>query len=242
MALLDEQAKTRVPELVPIRYGRMLVSPFTFFRGAAYSIVASFAVAGRDRGLGAKRRRETNRGVAKAYREAIRNFARLGTLDIWYARQDVDDGRQAGRALRARYCQGSTRTSLRAFEKLAEIVDGRRRIASDPPVVLPIEEAVPPEMVDQLSGVMSDVINSYKRTLAGDRRRLLERFEYVHAARKLVGVGSVGTRAWIMLHAGRDADDPLVLQFRQAEAPSSSGFFQRAGTRITGSGSSRASG
>jgi hypothetical protein len=108
--------------------------------------------------------------------------------------------------------------SLRAFEKLTENVDGEARIVSDPPVLVGVEEAVPPGEVDQISEVVGTIIHSYQRTLAPDRRRLLERFRYVHAARKVVGVGSVGTRAWIMLLTGRDAADPLLLQFKEAGA------------------------
>ncbi len=284
VALLEEQAKTRVPELVPIRYGRMLVSPFTFFRGAAYimaadlaaaprtglevqlcgdahlsnfgafaapdrrlvfslndfdetlpgpfewdvkRLVASFAVAGRDRGFSAKQRNAINVGVVRAYREAIRDFARLGPLAVWYARQEVDDisrtlaTRASSKQLKrfeSNVAKARAKDSLRAFEKLTEIVDGEPRIASDPPIVIPIEEFVPPGEADRISDVMKEVIDSYGSTLASDRRRLLARFRYVHAAHKVVGVGSVGTRAWIMLLIGRDAPDPLFLQFKEAEA------------------------
>jgi uncharacterized protein (DUF2252 family) len=284
VALLEEQAKTRVPELVPIRYGRMLVSPFTFFRGAAYimaadlaeaprtglevqlcgdahlsnfgafaapdrrlvfslndfdetlpgpfewdvkRLVASFAVAGRDRGFSAKQRRPINLAVVRAYREAMQGFAQMGALELWYARQEVDDiartlATQATRKQFKRFernvAKARAKDSLRAFGKLTEIVDGEARIVSDPPIVVPIEELVAPGDTDQISDVMEKGIHSYGRTLAGDRRRLLERFRYVHLARKVVGVGSVGTRAWIMLLIGRDAEDPLFLQFKEAEA------------------------
>ena len=284
VALLEEQAKTRVPELVPIRYGRMLVSAFTFFRGAAYimaadladaprtglevqlcgdahlsnfgafaapdrrlvfslndfdetlpgpfewdvkRLVASFAVAGRDRDFSAKQRRPINLAVVRAYREAMRDFAQMRTLDVWYARQEVDEiasrwEAQASAKQLKRFqrnvAKARAKDSLRAFEKLTEIVDGEPRIASDPPIVIPVEELVAPGETDQISGSIDTIIDSYRRTLSSDRRRLLDRFRYVHAARKVVGVGSVGTRAWIMLLTGRDADDHLVLQFKEAEA------------------------
>ena len=284
VALLEEQAKTRVPELVPIRYGRMLVSPFTFFRGAAYimaadlaeaprtglevqlcgdahlsnfggfaapdrrlvfslndfdetlpgpfewdvkRLVASFAVAGRDGNFSAKQRRPINLAVVRAYREAMREFAQMRTLDVWYARQEVDEiasrwqaqasGKQFKR-FEKNVAKARSKDSLRAFEKLTEIVDGEPRIVSDPPIVVPVEELVASSETDQISDSVDTIIDSYRRTLAGDRRRLLERFRYVHLARKVVGVGSVGTRAWIMLLAGRDAQDPLFLQFKEAEA------------------------
>jgi uncharacterized protein (DUF2252 family) len=284
VVLLEEQATTRVPELVPIRYGRMLVSPFTFFRGAAYlmaadlaeaprtglevqlcgdahlsnfgvfaapdrrlvfslndfdetlpgpfewdvkRLVASFAVAGRDNGFKPKQRQAINSRAVRAYRKAMKSFAQMRTLDAWYSRQDVDEiARQWAAQVSAKrlkrfernVAKARAKDSLRAFEKLTENVDGEPRMVSDPPILVPIEEVVPSGAVDQISDVMGTIIHSYQRTLTPDRRRLLERFRYVHAARKVVGVGSVGTRAWIMLLTGRDADDPLFLQFKEAGA------------------------
>jgi len=282
--LLEEQARTRVSELVPIRYGRMLVSPFTFFRGAAYlmagdladsprtglevqlcgdahlsnfgafaspdrrlvfsvndfdetlpgpfewdvkRLVASFAVAGRDRGFAARQRHVVNTMVARSYREAIRDFAGMRNLDLWYARIDVDDlvarfaqaatGKQMKR-LEQNLAKTRAKDSLKAFAKLTHMVDGEPRIVSDPPLIVPIEEAVPASELDRLDEFVRNVIRSYRQTLPDDRRRLLERFRYVHSARKVVGVGSVGTRAWIVLLLGRDAGDPLFLQMKEAEA------------------------
>jgi uncharacterized protein (DUF2252 family) len=282
--LLEEQAASRVPELVPIRYGRMLVSPFTFFRGAAYPmaadlargprtglevqlcgdahlsnfgayaapdrrlvfsvndfdetlpgpfewdlkrLVASFAVAGRDRGFDAKRRRVINMAVTRAYREAMGAFAAMGNLDLWYARIEVDDllaeaarqgsRKQVKRAERNR-AKTESKDRLKAFAKLTETVDGKTRIASDPPLIVPVEELLPTAQHQELDDFIRAVFRSYRRTLSADRRRLLERYRYVHLARKVVGVGSVGTRAWIMLLEGRDAHDPLFLQFKEAEA------------------------
>jgi uncharacterized protein (DUF2252 family) len=281
--LLEKQAQSRVPDLVPIRYGRMLVSPFTFYRGAAYlmasdlagmprtglhaqlcgdahlsnfgafaaadrrlvfsindfdetlqgpfewdvkRLVASFAVAGRDRGFSDKERDGINVMVGQAYREAMARFAAMTNLDLWYTRVDVDEflaqwGKIASTEQLKRADRNLAKTrskgSLKALGKLTELVDGEPRIISDPPVVVPIEELLgdrAPELEDFLRGV----IRSYRRTLAGDRRKLLERYRYVHAARKVVGVGSVGTRAYIMLLLGRAGDDPLFLQFKEAEA------------------------
>jgi len=282
--LLEEQGKTRVPELVPVRYGRMLVSPFTFYRGAAYlmaadlagtprtglhaqlcgdahlsnfgafaapdrklvfsindfdetlpgpfewdvkRLVASFAVAGRDRGFGEKTRETINRTVGRAYRESMRRFAAMGNLALWYARADIDEveqqlRKQATAKQVKRYDANMAKTrskdSLKAFGKLTEIVDGEPRIIGDPPVVVPIEDLFGPEHAHKMEEFLVGVIRSYRRTLAGDRRKLLERYRYVHGARKVVGVGSVGTRAFIMLLLGRDGDDPLFLQFKEAEA------------------------
>ncbi|HEX4525998.1 MAG TPA: DUF2252 domain-containing protein [Gaiellaceae bacterium] len=281
--LLEQQAQTRVPELVPIRYGRMLVTPFTFYRGAAYlmasdlsslpksglnvqlcgdahlsnfgafaapdrrlvfsindfdethpgpfewdvkRLVASFAVAGRDRGYDEKQREAVNLAVAGSYREAISRYAGMKNLDLWYTRVDVEDLLTAFQALattkerkRAEKNLAKTRSkdSLRAFSKLTEIVDGEPRIIADPPVITPIEE-IAGDRLDELEEFLRGVIRNYRRTLTGDRRRLLERYRYVHAARKVVGVGSVGTRAFIMLLLGRDENDPLFLQFKEAEA------------------------
>jgi uncharacterized protein (DUF2252 family) len=282
--LLEEQATTRLPELVPVRYGRMLVSPFTFFRGAAYPmaadlagaprtglqvqlcgdahlsnfgvfaaadrrlvfsvndfdetlpgpfewdvkrLVASFAVAGRDRGFDAGRREAINTCAARSYREAMRSFAELGNLALWYARIEVDEllarARELGdgKALKRferNVAKARSKDSLKAFTKLTEIVGGEPRIAGDHPLIVPIEDVLPPEEQERAADYMRDVLRSYRRTLPADGRRLLERFRYLHAARKVVGVGSVGTRAWIMLLIGRDTTDPLFLQFKEAQA------------------------
>ncbi len=275
---------TRVQELVPIRYGRMLVSPFTFFRGAAsvmasdlsggprtglevqlcgdahlsnfgvYAasdrrlvfdindfdetlpgpfewdlkrLVASFAIAGRDRGFDAKQRQAINRAVTRAYRTAMKDFAGMGTLAVWYARIDADEivqlfQQQASKKQTMRIdrdvAKARTKDSLAAFAKLTHLVDGEPRIVGDPPLIVPVEDLVQPGESGGLEEFLHGLIRAYRQTLPGDRRRLLERFRYVHAARKVVGVGSVGTRAWIVLMVGRDESDPLFLQAKQAEA------------------------
>ena len=278
VAILEEQARTRVPELVPIRYERMLVSPFAFFRGAAaimardlaelphtrlqaqlcgdahlsnfgmfaapdrrlvFSVndfdetlpgpfewdlkrlAASFSVACREQGIEAE---PINRRVARAYREAIRTFAGMRTLDVWYARADVEElarrwGPTAARKQRKRFerdvAKARGKDSLRAFARLTEVVDGRPRIAADPPLIVPVEEIAG---TDDLEQQIRSILRSYRRTLPRDRRGLLERFRYAHAARKVVGVGSVGTRAWIVLLLGAGDHDPLFLQFKEAQA------------------------
>jgi uncharacterized protein (DUF2252 family) len=282
--LLEEQAATRVQELVPIRYGRMLVSPFTFFRGAAYlmasdlakaprtglhvqlcgdahlsnfgvyaapdrrlvfdvndfdetlpgpfewdlkRLVASFAVAGRDRGFSAKQRQTINRAVTEAYRKAMRSFAGMDTLALWYARIEVDQivelfRQQAGKKQRKQadrdIAKARTKDSLAAFAKLTHLVDGEPRIVSNPPLIVPVEELVQPGTRSSHGEFLHGLVRSYWETLPGDRRRLLERFRYVDSARKVVGVGSVGTRAWILLLLGRDEGDPLFLQAKEAQA------------------------
>ena len=281
--LLEEQAQTRVPELVPVRYGRMLVSPFTFYRGAAYlmasdlanmsrtslhtqlcgdahlsnfgvfaapdrrlvfsindfdetnpgpfewdvkRLAASFAVAGRDRGFDDKKRETVNLTVGRSYREAIARYAGMRNLDLWYTRVDIAEmlaelGKFATAKERRRadknLAKARSKDSLKAFSKLTEIVDGEPRIVGDPPVVTPIEDILG-DRLDEFETFLHNVLRSYRRTLSGDRRRLLERYRYGHAARKVVGVGSVGTRAFIMLLLGRNNDDPLFLQFKEAEA------------------------
>jgi uncharacterized protein (DUF2252 family) len=282
--LLEEQAATRVEELVPIRYGRMLVSPFTFFRGAAYlmasdlaeaprtglrtqlcgdahlsnfgafaspdrrlvfnindfdetlpgpfewdlkRLVASFAVAGRDRGFDAKQRQTINRAVIQAYRKAMKGFAGMDTLELWYARIEMDEilqvfRQQAGKKQRKQadrdVAKARTKDSLKAFSKLTQLVDGEPRIVSEPPLIVAAEELVQPGEQGGLDEYVNGLIRSYWETLPGDRRLLLERFRYLHAARKVVGVGSIGTRAWIVLLLGRDESDPLFLQAKEAEA------------------------
>jgi uncharacterized protein (DUF2252 family) len=278
--LLEEQAHTRLPELVPIRYGRMLVSPFTFFRGAAYimaadlagmprtglhaqlcgdahlsnfgayaapdrqlvfdvndfdetlpgpfewdlkRLVASFAVAGRSRGFDAKGRQTVNTTVSRAYRKAIAEFAAMRTLDVWYSRIDVDQfmgkweshlSPKAVKRFERNVAKARTKDSLKAFSKLTHMVDGEPRFVSDPPLIVPFTELV--SDVDALEGTRK-VIRSYRRTLQGDRGRLLEKFRSVDVARKVVGVGSVGTRAWVVLFVGRDIEDPLILQMKEAQ-------------------------
>ena len=282
--LLGEQDASRVPELVPVRYGRMLVSPFTFFRGAAllmaadlanaprtglqvqlcgdahlsnfgafaapdrrliFSIndfdetlpgpfewdvkrlVASFAVAGRDRGFDARERQAVSRAAARSYRESMRDYAGMSNLDIWYSRIDLDDvaaltaergSRKQRKAFERNVAKARSKDSTRALAKLTEVVDGERRIVSDPPLIVPIEEIVTGVEREELEHFVRGVIRSYRRTLTADRRRLLERYRYVHAARKVVGVGSVGTRAWVVLMLGRDDTDPLLLQLKEAQA------------------------
>jgi uncharacterized protein (DUF2252 family) len=283
VALLEEQAKTRVPELVPIRYGRMLVSPFTFFRGGAYlmaadlsgqprtgltvqlcgdahlmnfgmfsapdrrlvfslndfdetlpgpfewdlkRLAASFAVAGRDIGLPAKERELINQGVARGYREAMAEFAAMSDLAVWYARLDVEAMLEQLRStakpkvlkrLKHDMAKARAKDSIKAFDKLVRYVDGRPRIVGDPPLIVPIEDLSGFE-AEAIESYAREVVRAYRRTLVSDRRRLLERYRYVHAARKVVGVGSVGTRAFIMLMLGRDDSDPLFLQMKQTEA------------------------
>src|SRR3954454_7797358 len=281
--VLEEQSQTRVPELVPIRYGRMLVSPFTFYRGGAalmaadlagaprtglhvqlcgdahlsnfgafaapdrrlvFSVndfdetlpgpfewdvkrlLASFAVAGRDRGFDAKAREAVELAAGRAYREAMRAFAEMRALDVWYARIDVEDlarqwASQASGKQRKRFEQNLAKArakdSMRAFDRLTHVVDGQPRIISDPPLIMPIEELVSEEQRVVFEDAIRKLVRSYRRTLTRERRHLIERFRYAHAARKVVGVGSVGTRAWIVLMLGNDDGDPLFLQCKEAQ-------------------------
>jgi uncharacterized protein (DUF2252 family) len=282
--LLEEQAETRVQELVPIRHGRMLVSPFTFYRGGAFlmaadlddsprtgltvqlcgdahlsnfgayaapdrrlvfsvndfdetlpgpfewdvkRLAASFAVAGRDRGFSARKRKAINKTVGRAYRESMLEFAALGKFELWYARIDVDEiaerlAAQASPKEVKRFDRNVAKTrskdSLKAFGKLTELVDGQPRIIGDPPLIVTIEDVAGDEERPQIEQFIHRIIRDYRRSLPNDRRHLLEQFRYAHAARKVVGVGSVGTRAWIMLMQGRDAADPLFLQAKEAES------------------------
>ena len=285
IALLEEQAKTRVPELVPVRWGRMMVSPFTYYRGAALPmasdlattpvsglavqacgdahlsnfglfgsaerrlmfdvndfdetlpgpwewdvkrLAASLEVAGRDNGLLPKQRREiVVAGVAR-YRQAMREFAAMTNLDVWYAHVDITEVRaQFDTQLQARQrkymdkglAKARTRDSTEELAKLTRIVDGRPRIISDPPLLVPIDELIPAETARaDLEGEFTGLLAKYQRTLETDRRYLLQQFEFCDMARKVVGVGSVGTRCWIVLMLGRDETDPLFLQVKEAEA------------------------
>ena len=283
IALLEEQAESRVPELVPIRYGRMLVSPFAFYRGAALimasdlastprsgltaqlcgdahlsnfggfgsperrllfdindfdetfhgpwewdvkRLAASFAVAGRDSGFNEKQRRVILLTTARAYREAMRNFAAMQNLDVWYAHIDVETTiaafskqAKASQVKRAQAiaAKARTRDSMQAFAKLTRIVDGEPRIVSDPPLIMPIDELLPAQERDHVMDELRGLVREYRNTLQNDRRILLEQFRLVDVARKVVGVGSVGTRAWIVLMMGIDGGDPLFLQAKEAQ-------------------------
>jgi uncharacterized protein (DUF2252 family) len=189
-------------------------------------LVTSVVVACEDRGWGRRRQADLARRTARAYREAMRQFAGMRALDVWYAR--IDEQRLAD-ALRERGSAGATRRfernakrarakdSSRAFEKLAYRQNGTARIAADPPLITPVEDLAAPADADAINEMMSALVARYAETLPLDRGRLVARYRYAHAARKVVGVGSVGTRAWVLLLIGRDHSDPLFLQAKEAE-------------------------
>jgi uncharacterized protein (DUF2252 family) len=190
-------------------------------------LAGSLVVAGRERGFAPKDRRNLVLASVGSYRTAMATFAGQNHLDVWYAHLDVDEllrtagdqlnpdiRRRAGRVL----AKARTRDSLEAFAKLAQVVDGECRIVSDPPLIVPIEELVPDVERHELMQRLHRIVRNYRRTLQSDRRHLLENYELVQVARKVVGVGSVGTRAWILLLLGRDDQDPLFLQAKEAEA------------------------
>src|SRR5207249_5027039 len=183
--------------------------------------------------------------AVRSYRQAMTNFAGMRNLDLWYTRLDVADvarrfAQQATSAEVRRFNRNVARArakdSLHAFGKLTRVVDGQVRIVSDPPLIVPVEELAE-QHGHEIDDYMQLLIRSYRRTLEGDRRHLLERFRYLHAARKVVGVGSVGTRVWILLLLGRDNGDPLFLQAKEAEASVLEPFigrsrFQNHGQRV----------
>jgi len=329
VALLEEQDITREPDLVPVRHGRMMVSPFTFYRGAAkimaadlkdtpvaglgvqlcgdahlsnfglfasperrllfdlndfdetlpgpfeYDVkrmAASFTIAARNNGFSGADARAATLASVRAYREAMAAFAQMPTMDLWYAHLDEDElmaairtavagaakqdkpakkqerpgkqekapkkqdkraakedkaakeGVKAARTAEKRAEKirekAHTRDSLQALSKLGEVVDGTYRIVSQPPIVVPARDLAATYGLSpkQVMPVIRDQFRAYRATLQDDRRQLLERFEIVDAARKVVGVGSVGTRAFIVLLQGRDAQDPLFLQIKEATA------------------------
>ncbi|MEU6147985.1 DUF2252 domain-containing protein [Streptomyces sp. NPDC047081] len=271
VGVLERQGRDRLPELLPIRYGRMAASPFAFLRGSAavmaadlaaqphtgltvqlcgdahllnfglYAspertllfdlndfdetfpgpfewdvkrLAASVAVAGRENGHEeGKVRRAVVEAVA-AYRLNMRRLARHGELAVWYERIDAESLLPLARSARRRRQVASSltrarrRTSLQAVGKLTEVVDGRRRIVNDPPLLEPAGAS------DMAS--LRKIFSDYRSTLSEERRLLLDRYRFVDAARKVVGVGSVGMRCFVVLLAGRDADDPLFLQIKEA--------------------------
>ena len=281
--LLVEQGRSRVPELVPLRYGRMATSAFAFYRGAALimasdlaaipdsgldvqlcgdahmsnfglygtperrllfdlndfdetlpgpfewdvkRLVASVEVGARSIGIGHKECRAMIVGVARAYREAMRGFAKKSNLDVWYARVDVDEfmgefapqlGKAQVKRTQSTIAKARTRDHLQSVAKLTEVVDGRRRLISDPPLVTSLEELLGAEGALDFSARMGELVRAYRSTLQADRRHLLEDYRVIDMARKVVGVGSVGTRAWILLLQGIDEDDALILQAKEAQ-------------------------
>ncbi|MGA3153479.1 MAG: DUF2252 domain-containing protein [Streptosporangiaceae bacterium] len=284
IAQLEEQAKTRVPELVPIRWGRMMASPFSYFRGAALPmasdlamtprsglavqacgdahlsnfgvfgsaerrlvfdvndfdettpgpwewdvkrLAASLEVAARSNGFSAKQRRKIVMWAVSRYREAMRLFAGMTNLEVWYASADMTELRAQfasqlkkgqRKAVDKGMAKARTRDSMQEVGKLTHLVNGRPRIISDPPLLVPIDELIARQR-DRTAFVsqLSDLVGKYRRTLETDRRYLLDQFEFADLARKVVGVGSVGTRCWIVLMLGRDESDPLFLQVKEAE-------------------------
>jgi hypothetical protein len=188
--------------------------------------VASFAVAGRDRGFDVKQRKSINLATARSYREAMLDMAQMKRLDVWYARMDVEEiqAQVMGnlkpnevKRFQQNLAKARTKDSMKAFEKLVQVVDGRPRLVGDPPLIVPVEDLFSDMEAHQLDEAIQDLLRSYRRTLQGDHRHLLEGFRYAHAARKVVGVGSVGTRAWILLMLGHDNSDPLFLQAKEAQ-------------------------
>jgi uncharacterized protein (DUF2252 family) len=282
-ALLAEQNPARVQELVPIRYGRMLTSPFAFFRGAASvmaydlaptpragltvqlcgdahlanfglfasperalvfdindfdetlpgpfewdvkRLAASFEIAGRHRGFPEIDRRRVVLEVVRAYRDAMRAFAAQTNLEVWYARLSIEDiqaelqkgnDRKQAKAVERGSAKARTKDSMKALTKLTKVVDGELQIVSDPPLVVPMRELIAdPVQLESMEDEIHALIRKYRRSLQGDRRSLLESYRFVDIARKVVGVGSVGTRCWIVLLLGRDDSDPLFLQVKEA--------------------------
>ncbi|MGZ4609407.1 MAG: DUF2252 domain-containing protein [Actinomycetes bacterium] len=288
VVLLEQQNQTREPDLVPVRHGRMMVSPFTFYRGAAkimaadlkdtpragltvqlcgdahlsnfgafasperqllfdlndfdetlpgpfeYDVkrmAASFQIAAQNNGFAKSDATAITMASVAAYRQAMAEFAQMRTLDIWYARLEEQTILKAAKAQAKKHSkeikQGKknfkkarTRDSLQALSKLAERVDGQYRIASRPPIVVPARElsAAYGMSPAEVEPAIHEQFRAYRATLEDDRRYLLERFRIVDVARKVVGVGSVGTRAFIALLQGRDEEDPLFLQVKEATA------------------------
>ena len=289
VALLRAQDADRFQDLVPIRWGRMSLSPFTFYRGAAkimaadlkdtprtglavqlcgdahlsnfgvyasperqllfdvndfdetlpgpfeYDIerlAASFVIAARNNGLSHDEARTAARTCVTSYREAMAQFAEMGTLAVWYSHLRVEEflesvrqampkqDRSMEKRVEKKVAKARTRDSLQALGKLAELVDGEYRIVSQPPIVVPLRDVADVYGIDEeeIHRRVHERFDDYRTTLEDDRRHLLERFEMRDLARKVVGVGSVGTRAFIVLFQGRDAQDPLFLQVKEATA------------------------
>jgi uncharacterized protein (DUF2252 family) len=289
VGLVLGQSASRVQELVPVRHERMLVSPFTYYRGAALPmaadlagtpssglrvqlcgdahlsnfgafasperklvfdlndfdetlpgpfewdvkrLAASLAVAGRDNDYSDEERRTVALAGVRAYRTAMRDFAKKPLLEVWYAHLDLDQAlakfgsqlAKRGRKLTEKaLAKARTRDSMQALGKLTEVVDGKRRIVADPPLIVPVEDLFTHLQADDLYAQLNGLLDRYTDTLQSDRRHLVQQFELVHVARKVVGVGSVGTRAWVLLLEGGE-DEPLFLQAKEAQASVLAGY------------------
>ncbi|MEU8916870.1 DUF2252 domain-containing protein [Streptomyces nigrescens] len=281
--LIERQSAVRVPELVPIRYGRMLESPFRFYRGAAAimaadlattpstglrtqlcgdahllnfrllasperhlmfdindfdetlpgpwewdvkRLAASFAIAGRGNGFSEPVRAGIVRAACASYRDRMRQYADQRTLEVWYAHADMADiqaeeaqelGSRGRAGLSRIIAEARTHDTVQAFRKLTRKSGGQVRFAADPPLIVPLDDLLPDVERDQLEEQIRGLIQGYAGTLRSDHRRLLEQYRVVDMARKVVGVGSVGTRCWIVLLLGKDAGDPLLLQAKEAD-------------------------
>jgi len=190
-------------------------------------LAASLDVAGRGNGFGGKDRREIVTAAVASYRQAMRDFAAMTNLDVWYAHADLDQLRaefESQMKKRQRkmvdkdMAKARTRDSMQEVAKLTHLVDGRPRIIADPPLLVPITDLLPKQMDQEaFQAQIKDLLAKYRRTLETDRRYLLEQYELCDMARKVVGVGSVGTRCWIVLMLGRDESDPLFLQVKEAD-------------------------
>jgi uncharacterized protein (DUF2252 family) len=282
--LLERQAKTRVPELVPIRHGRMLVSPFTFYRGAAMvmahdleatprsgltvqccgdahlsnfgvfasperrlvfdvndfdetlpgpwewdvkRLAVSMLIAARTNGFRARAQEQAVLDTVGAYRAAMANFAGMKDLDVWYSHLDIERVLEdfssqlkptAVKRTKNALAKARTKDSMAAFSKLTQVVDGQPRIVDESPLIVPIEQLAAGAEREEMFEALEQLMRRYRDSLEFDRRVLLEQFQLTDFARKVVGVGSVGTRAWIALLLGRDGQDPLFLQMKEAEA------------------------
>jgi uncharacterized protein (DUF2252 family) len=293
VGLLLEQDKSRVPDLVPVRTGRMLVSAFTYFRGAALPmaadlattptsglrvqlcgdahlanfgafaspgrrlvfdvndfdetlpgpfewdvkrLAASLVVAGRANGFGRKDRRKIVLAGVGRYRMAMRQFAGQPFLAVWYAHLDVEDTiaqfrsqlkKKRVKAAQRMVAKAHTEDSTKALRKLATQTDGRWRIISEPPLIEPVEEVFADTEASAIYALIREALGKYQRTLQSDRKHLLKQFSLVQVARKVVGVGSVGTRCWIALMDAGDGTEPLFLQPKEAQASALARYIGR---------------
>ena len=190
-------------------------------------LAASFAIAGRDRGFAPLQTRRAVLATVREYREAMRGFAAMGNLDVWYARLNIDDmlaglakvaDRRQLKTAEKNLAKARKKNSLKAFDRLVHEVDGKPRIISDPPLLVPIRDLVTDDQRHEMEARIRELLGRYRKSLQGDRRHLFDSYRFVDLARKVVGVGSVGTRAWVLLMMGRDGTDPLFLQAKEADA------------------------
>jgi uncharacterized protein (DUF2252 family) len=189
-------------------------------------LAASMDIAARELGLEKAERSSAVLGTVRAYREAMIQFAAMRDLEVWYTRLPAtqlqaqlkaDAGAKAGKEVGRQIVHSLRRDHLRAFDRLIRTEGGTIRFVSEPPLLVPAEELLDGAERKRYVGAIREFLKQYRESLAPHTRALMERYRFMHMARKVSGIGSVGMRSWVVLFIGRDPGDPLLLQLKEAK-------------------------